>query len=276
MEQIRSGADQRPRGQQRDAPAVAAGPADVRGGRRSRHRADRLARHLWPAENAGRRPQEARRGDRRSGQPARHPEKIPRHRLRADDRAGRQGVHRPPRSRGQTLGGVSDRARTCGNSLDGACPLPRRSFRCAASARCSAPALLALDGLDLDVRDGEFLSLLGPSGCGKSTALRIIAGLSEPSRGTVTWRDGARCAPRHRLRVPGADADALDDGVRQRLPAAEACRHATRPPPRRASWKRWRVSAWPISPTPIRANCPAACGCGCRSRARSSPRRACC
>ena len=50
---------------------------------------------------------------------------------------------------------------------------------------------VALDGLDLDVRDGEFLSLLGPSGCGKSTALRIIAGLSEPSRGAVTWRDGA-------------------------------------------------------------------------------------
>src|SRR3954447_20862257 len=51
--------------------------------------------------------------------------------------------------------------------------------------------LLALDGLDLDVRDGEFLSLLGPSGCGKSTALRIVAGWSEPTRGTVTWRDGA-------------------------------------------------------------------------------------
>jgi len=47
----------------------------------------------------------------------------------------------------------------------------------------------ALAGLDLDVREGEFLSLLGPSGCGKSTALRIMAGLSEPSRGTVTWRD---------------------------------------------------------------------------------------
>jgi len=47
----------------------------------------------------------------------------------------------------------------------------------------------ALGGLDLDVRDGEFLSLLGPSGCGKSTALRIIAGLGEPSSGAMTWRD---------------------------------------------------------------------------------------
>jgi NitT/TauT family transport system ATP-binding protein len=49
---------------------------------------------------------------------------------------------------------------------------------------------VALDGLDLDVREGEFLSLLGPSGCGKSTALRIMAGLSEPSRGSVAWQGG--------------------------------------------------------------------------------------
>ena len=49
---------------------------------------------------------------------------------------------------------------------------------------------VALDGLDLDVRAGEFVSLLGPSGCGKSTALRIVAGLSAPSIGTVEWPDG--------------------------------------------------------------------------------------
>jgi NitT/TauT family transport system ATP-binding protein len=50
---------------------------------------------------------------------------------------------------------------------------------------------VALDGLDLVVKDGEFLSLLGPSGCGKSTALRVIAGLTEPSRGTLQWRQAA-------------------------------------------------------------------------------------
>jgi NitT/TauT family transport system ATP-binding protein len=50
---------------------------------------------------------------------------------------------------------------------------------------------LALRGLDLDVRAGEFASLLGPSGCGKSTALRIIAGLSEPTEGTVAWEPAA-------------------------------------------------------------------------------------
>jgi NitT/TauT family transport system ATP-binding protein len=50
---------------------------------------------------------------------------------------------------------------------------------------------VALDGLDLEVRDGEFLSLLGPSGCGKSTALRIVAGLSAPSAGAVEWPAGS-------------------------------------------------------------------------------------
>ena len=52
-----------------------------------------------------------------------------------------------------------------------------------------ANGVRALDDFDLDVRPGEFLTLLGPSGCGKSTALRIIAGLSAVSRGSVQWTE---------------------------------------------------------------------------------------
>jgi NitT/TauT family transport system ATP-binding protein len=48
---------------------------------------------------------------------------------------------------------------------------------------------VALQGLDLDIRQGEILSLLGPSGCGKSTALRIIAGLGAASSGTISWAE---------------------------------------------------------------------------------------
>ena len=61
-----------------------------------------------------------------------------------------------------------------------------------------ANGVVALDRLDLDVRPGEFVSLLGPSGCGKSTALRIIAGLSVPSSGRVAWGEGgaATAGPR--------------------------------------------------------------------------------
>jgi NitT/TauT family transport system ATP-binding protein len=50
--------------------------------------------------------------------------------------------------------------------------------------------VLALDRLDLAVSAGEFLALIGPSGCGKSTALRLIAGLSTPSSGAITWPHG--------------------------------------------------------------------------------------
>ena len=50
---------------------------------------------------------------------------------------------------------------------------------------------VALDALDLEVREGEFVSLLGPSGCGKSTALRIIAGLCTVSEGIIEWPNGA-------------------------------------------------------------------------------------
>ena len=45
--------------------------------------------------------------------------------------------------------------------------------------------LKTLDGIDLNVQDGEFLCIVGPSGCGKSTFLRITAGLEKPDNGEI-------------------------------------------------------------------------------------------
>lgn len=46
-------------------------------------------------------------------------------------------------------------------------------------------ALAAVDAVDLDVADGEFLAVLGPSGCGKTTLLRLVAGFEAPDAGTI-------------------------------------------------------------------------------------------
>jgi len=55
----------------------------------------------------------------------------------------------------------------------------------------------ALDGLDLNIQDGEFFALLGPSGCGKTTLLRSIAGLETPNSGQIHigGRDVTRLSP---------------------------------------------------------------------------------
>ena len=49
---------------------------------------------------------------------------------------------------------------------------------------------VALQGLNLDIGEHQFVSLLGPSGCGKSTALKLIAGLAGASSGELKWADG--------------------------------------------------------------------------------------
>ncbi len=128
---------------------------------------------------------------------------------------------------------------------------------------------VALDGLDLDVRDGRI-----------PVAARAV-GLRQVD-GAAHHRGPERADARHRRLARTATTARRGIGFVFQEPTLmpwttvfgnvflplQACRHRRDARPRRASWRRWRASALPISPTPIRANCPAACGCGCRSRAR--------
>src|SRR3954453_15835381 len=61
-------------------------------------------------------------------------------------------------------------------------------------------SVTAVDGIDLDVQNGEFFSLLGPAGPGKTTTLRMIAGFELPTEGAVLLdgRDVSRLAPYQR------------------------------------------------------------------------------
>jgi len=54
---------------------------------------------------------------------------------------------------------------------------------------------VALQAVNLEVRQGDFISLVGPSGCGKSTLLRIVAGLGDASSGTVTVGGASPTSP---------------------------------------------------------------------------------
>jgi len=59
----------------------------------------------------------------------------------------------------------------------------RKTFRLSKDRK--AQTVLAIDGIDLSIRQGEFLTIIGPSGCGKTTLLRIIASLTLPDEGKV-------------------------------------------------------------------------------------------
>jgi multiple sugar transport system ATP-binding protein len=159
----------------------------------------------------------------------------------------------------------------------------------AASARRSA-ASLAVDDVSFDIRDGEFVCLLGPSGCGKTTTLRLIAGLEQPTGGTIRIgeRDVTMCRPRaatsawcsrttrstphddpdnigYPLKVrgvtEGASAPLARAEVAERACRSATCSSAARPDLRAASSSapRWRAR-WCTSPR---------CSCS-TSRSRTS------
>ena len=56
-------------------------------------------------------------------------------------------------------------------------------------------SVTALDGISINVKEGEFLTVVGPSGCGKSTLLNILVGLEQPTKGEI-FLDGARSVDR--------------------------------------------------------------------------------
>lgn len=59
-----------------------------------------------------------------------------------------------------------------------------------------AGKVVALENVNFSIESGQFVSLVGPSGCGKSTLLKLLAGLIEPSEGTITIDDQPVLGPR--------------------------------------------------------------------------------
>ena len=84
-------------------------------------------------------------------------------------------------------------------SLDGTGHTPHISIRGLTHAYGKGDAgVTALRDIDLDIGEGEFVSIIGPSGCGKTTLLRIVGGLVTPTRGSVRIDGGSPDEARRR------------------------------------------------------------------------------
>jgi len=149
-------------------------------------------------------------------------------------------------------------------------------------------ATVALDGVDLAIAAGRFVSLIGPSGCGKSTLLRLVAGLEPADRGTVAVHGvtpDEACAAKLIGFVPQAPAllpwlsvlrnvtlpQKINRGAaRQRARIEGLAARDSGPPDCCARWvsaTRWRSS---------RPSCPGACGSGRPSSGPSACGPTCC
>jgi putative spermidine/putrescine transport system ATP-binding protein len=93
--------------------------------------------------------------------------------------------HKEP-SRGPTAAAPNDRRVPAMTGLAGGAIAAGDAGLCIRNVSKSFGDFLAVDGVDLAVRPGEFLTLLGPSGSGKTTLLMMIAGFLDPSQGTMT------------------------------------------------------------------------------------------
>ena len=157
-------------------------------------------------------------------------------------RRGR-GAPRPRRRRPPVLAARGRRRRRHRSAVrrgraDGAARRARRRASRSSGVR-------ALDGVDLDVREGEILGVIGPNGSGKSTLINVVSGHFRADAGSVTLRRrrparAARApdrACRHRAHLPDPAAVRAPHGPRQRRADRDVRRRArstgvTRPRPR--------------------------------------------
>ena len=76
--------------------------------------------------------------------------------------------------------------------MDKGLALQARDVRMEYVDQATGERLLAIDRVDIDITEGEFVSIVGPSGCGKSTFLKIVNGLFPATAGTIEIRQSAR------------------------------------------------------------------------------------